>query len=138
MHEFRTRRKIEFADTDMAGIVHFARFMVFMETAEHEFLEAIGTNVSIESDGKQLGWPRVQVACQYSSPARFGDCLDIHLRVVRKGVTSMTYGFTFERDGTLIATGEVRTVCCELGADGKLCSIPIPAAIADKIEEVPQ
>ena len=41
MHTFRTRRRVEFVDTDMGGIVHFSRFFVFMETAEHEFLEAL-------------------------------------------------------------------------------------------------
>ena len=25
-HEYHTKRRIEFSDTDMAGIVHFARF----------------------------------------------------------------------------------------------------------------
>ncbi|MEM9599354.1 MAG: acyl-CoA thioesterase, partial [Acidobacteriota bacterium] len=38
MHELQTRRRIEFADTDMARIVHFSRFFDFMEAAEHEFL----------------------------------------------------------------------------------------------------
>ena len=31
---FRTTRRVEFADTDMAGIVHFANFFRFMEAAE--------------------------------------------------------------------------------------------------------
>jgi acyl-CoA thioester hydrolase len=35
--EFHATRRIEFPDTDMAGIVHFSRFFVFMEAAEHEF-----------------------------------------------------------------------------------------------------
>ena len=42
MYELHTTRRIEFADTDMAGLVHFARFFVFMETAEHAFLRAAG------------------------------------------------------------------------------------------------
>ena len=52
MHEFRTRRRIEFSDTDMGGIAHFSRFFVFMETAEHEFLNAIGTSVHVMVDGR--------------------------------------------------------------------------------------
>ena len=69
MHEFRTRRKIEFADTDMEGIVHFSRFMIFMETAEHEFLEAIGTRVALKVGDQRYGWPRVSASCEYSAPA---------------------------------------------------------------------
>ena len=89
MHEFHSRRRIEFVDTDMVGIVHFARFFIFMETTEHQFLEALGTNVYLERDGQVIGWPRVSATCEYLSPARFGDWLDIHLKVVRKGTSSM-------------------------------------------------
>ena len=37
---FRVQRRIEFCDTDMAGIVHFANFFRFMESAEVEFLRS--------------------------------------------------------------------------------------------------
>lgn len=133
MHEFHTRRKVEFADTDMEGIVHFSRFMVYMETAEHEFLEALGTRVAVSLGDRKIGWPRVAVSCNYKSPARFGDILDIHLRVKRKGHKSMTYGFEFTRDGLPLASGEVTSVCCELGQ--QMRAIPIPAFIADQIEQ---
>ena len=59
LSSFTTRRRIEFADTDMGGIVHFARYLVFMETVEHEFLEKLGTCVVSEFDGKRILWPRV-------------------------------------------------------------------------------
>ena len=58
--EFHTKRKIEFSDTDLAGIVHFARFFVFMETAEHEFLNSLGTSVSTKIDGNEIGWPNAK------------------------------------------------------------------------------
>ena len=139
MHEFTTRRKVEFADTDMAGIVHFARYAVFMETAEHEFLDALGTSVHLEIDGMKIGWPRVRVALEYKNPARFGDVLEINLRVLRKGRTSMTYGFRFARDGgEEVATGEATSVCCAVGDNGKLRAIPIPGLIADRVEEAPR
>ncbi len=136
MHEFHTTRKIEFADTDMGGIVHFSRFFIFMETAEHEFLTALGTSVDLELDGRRIGWPRVAAACTYKSPARYGDVLQIRLRVVRKGRKSMTYGFEFRRDGTEIATGEVSSVCCELQPEVR--AIAIPESIAARIEEAPE
>ena len=40
--EFRTRRFVEFADTDMAGMVHFAHYFRYMESAEHEFFRSQG------------------------------------------------------------------------------------------------
>ena len=138
MHEFHTQRKVEFVDTDMAGIVHFSRYLIFIETAEHQFLEAIGSCVRLERGDESLGWPRVSVACEYKSPARFGDELDIRLRVVRKGTRSMTYGFRISVGDREVATAEVTAICCLHGKNGAgLRSIPIPPEIADRIEEAP-
>jgi len=138
MYEFTTRRKIEFADTDQGGIVHFSRYFIFMETAEHEFLEAIGTSVDLTlDDGRHVGWPRVSARCEYKSPARFGDTLDIRVSVVRKGTKSMTYRIQFSVDGREIAQGRVSSVCCELTPGREVKAIPIPDFVAARIEEAP-
>lgn len=136
-YEFYTQRRIEFADTDMAGIVHFARFFIFMETAEHEFLRSLGTSVSTKIGDMQIGWPRLAASCEYLSPAKFEELLDIHLTVAKKGVKSMTYRFEFLREKHLIARGQVSTACCVLAPDGKLQAIPIPDFIARQIQEAP-
>jgi 4-hydroxybenzoyl-CoA thioesterase/acyl-CoA thioester hydrolase len=139
MHEYRTRRRIEFADTDMGGIVHFARYLVFMETAEHEFLRELGTSVDVVlEDGRHVGWPRVAVSCEYRSPARFGDVLDIRVRVLRKGRKSLTYGIDFEVEGREVARGQVTAVCCELSPGRPIRSIPIPDGLVERVEEAPR
>ena len=136
MHsEFHTTRRVEFSDTDMAGIVHFSRFFVFMEAAEHAFLRALGTSVSTEWDGNKIGWPRLEATCTYLSPAVFEDVLDIHLKVIRKGTKSLTYRFDFFREETAIARGELSTVCCICNPGEKIRSIPIPDFIADQIAD---
>ncbi|MDZ7362200.1 MAG: acyl-CoA thioesterase [candidate division KSB1 bacterium] len=137
-YEFHTRRRIEFADTDMAGIVHFARFFIFMETAEHEFLRSLGTSVATRLDNMQLGWPRLAASCEYLSPAKFEEVLDIRVSVARKGNKSMTYHFEFRRGEVLIARGQMISACCLVGAEGKLNAIPIPDFIADQIQEAPK
>ena len=136
MHsEFHTTRRVAFSDTDMAGIVHFSRFFVFMEAAEHAFLRALGTSVSTEWDGNKIGWPRLEATCTYLSPAVFEDVLDIHLRVIRKGTKSLTYRFDFFCGETAIARGELSTVCCICNPGEKIRSIPIPDFIADQIAD---
>lgn len=137
MHEYQTRRRIEFGDTDMSGIAHFARFLIFMETAEHEFLEQIGTCVVSEQNGKRVLWPHVAVSCEYRNPVRFGDVLDIHFQVMRKGRKSLTYRCRFELDGLEIAVGQVTVVCCEMEQGEPVRSIPIPPHIAERIDEAP-
>lgn len=142
MHAFQTQRRIEFADTDMAGIVHFSRFFIFMETAEHEFQRALGSTVHFEHEGQHIGWPRVSVSCDYRSPARLGDVLDIDVRVLRKGRRALTYGFRFSCDGRAVAEGRISCICCVLGTPfpkegSSLKPIPIPSFLADQIEEAP-
>ena len=131
--EYQTKRKIEFVDTDMAGIVHFTRFFVFMETAEHEFLRRLGTSVATEWNGNKIGWPRLAASCEYLNPLRFEDEVDIHLRVTKKGTKSLTYQFHFTHQGIDIARGEITAVCCITNPGEKLRAIPIPDFIADQI-----
>jgi acyl-CoA thioester hydrolase len=133
--EFITRRRIEFADVDQAGFVHFAKFLVFMETAEHEFLRSLGTSVHTTWDGKEIGWPRLKASCEYLTPAGFEDELQIRVTVLRKGKKSMTYRFEFTRDDEKIAQGEMTSACCVLNAEGKMKAIEIPAWLADQIKE---
>jgi len=134
MTEFTTRRRVEFADTDQGGIMHFSRYFVFMETAEHLFLESLGTSVALELDGHRIGWPRVSATCDYRRPARFGETIEIRVRVRRKGEKSVTYDFTFTRGGEELATGQMVSVCCVLDAPEGLRAIPIPEAVARRLD----
>ena len=135
MHELRTRRRVEFSDTDMGGICHFSRFLVFMEIAEHEFLNALGTSVHVEVDGKKIGWPRVSVSCEFHAPARFGETVEIHVQVARKGAKSLTFRHTLTRGDILLAKGTMTSVCCILNDPSGVKAIPIPEEVAEKIEE---
>ncbi|MGD2115474.1 MAG: thioesterase family protein [Acidobacteriota bacterium] len=126
------RRRIEFADTDMAGIAHFARFFVFMETAEHRFREELGFPVALEGeDGGPIGWPRVSATCDYRRPARFGDELEIRTRIVEMGRSALTFAFTFSLEGRVMAEGRLTSVCCRL--EPEVRAVPIPAELAARI-----
>ena len=130
---FTTTRRVEFADTDVSGLVHFSRFFVFMETAEHLFLNSLGANVHMDYEGHEIGWPRVKATCEYLSPIGFGDVVEIHVSVSRKGTKSMTYAFDFRKGETQVARGEITAVCCVLGEPGGPRAIEIPPLIADQV-----
>ena len=133
---FQTTRRVAFSDTDLAGIVHFSRFFIYMESVEHEFLRSIGTSVVTEYKGDRIGWPRLSASCDYKAPAFFEDELEIFLRIERKGSKSLTYGFTFVKDDVTIATGQVGVVCCVCNPGEKMRAIPIPEAIDKQLQEV--
>jgi len=135
MSLFRTTRRIEFGDTDMAGIVHFANFFRFMEAAECEFLRSRGLSVKMDWQGQAIGFPRVSASCDYVKPARFEEVLDVAVRIDRIGKKSVTYAFEFARGGELIANGKVTSVCCRVLHDNQIEGIEIPAGYRTRLQE---
>lgn len=110
-----TRRRVEFRDTDAAGIVHFSAFFFWMESAEHELLRAADVRVVDREQGDvEVSWPRVAASCDYASAVRFGDEIDIAVSVDEIGRSSVTYGFRFSHDGRVVATGRIVAVRCRM------------------------
>jgi YbgC/YbaW family acyl-CoA thioester hydrolase len=130
--EFSITRRVQFAETDMAGIMHFANYFRLMEEVEHGFLRSLGLSVSMQFEGMHVGWPRVSAGCDYFGPVRFEDEIALRLRVIRVGDKSFSYEVDFEVAGKRVALGKTTSVCCILEAGG-MRSIPIPAAIREKL-----
>jgi len=128
---------VEFSDTDMAGIVHFANFFRFMEAAEHAYLRACDLSVFLDWQGERLTFPRVSATCDYRRPARFQDVLDITVRINQVGRTSVRYAFTFHRGDELIAEGQITTVLCRIEADHRLTPFEIPDALRARLARGP-
>lgn len=132
---FRTTRRVEFSDTDMAGIVHFASFFRFMEGAEHEFLRSVGLSVVLSWEGMALSFPRVSASCDFLKPIRFEDVVEIEVRLERVGTKSLTYGFTFRLADQEVARGRISCVCCRIDpAVHQIESIEIPAGIRARLQ----
>ena len=134
--EFKMTRRIEFAETDMAGIVHFANYFRMMEETEHAFFRSLGFSVHEEFDGRTIGWPRVSASCDFSGPLRFEEEVEIHLIVSEVRTRSIRYQFVFRRlpDGLEVARGAVATVCSTVDRlTGKLAAMPIPERIRERL-----
>jgi acyl-CoA thioester hydrolase len=136
---FCYRRLVEFADTDLAGIMHFSNFFRFVECAEHAFFRSLGFQVHTSNGDAQQGWPRIEVSCKYFKPARFEQTLEICLRVDEIRTSTLRYSYwIFSHDEparTLLATGSFSIIHVEL--DPKAHAIrkaPIPAALRARLE----
>ncbi len=130
---FHTTRRVEFRDTDAAGIIHFSAFFFYMESAEHELLRHLGLSVLTADSQGAISWPRVSVTCDFTSAVRFEDMLDIEVRIARLGERSITYEFAFSCAGRAVAKGKTVAVCCRFPPGAAPQSIPIPADIAAKL-----
>jgi len=70
--EYRLRRRVQFYETDAAGIVHFSWFFRYMEEAEHALWREAG--LSIAPVVADVGWPRV--AASFGRAMRVGYVAD--------------------------------------------------------------
>jgi 4-hydroxybenzoyl-CoA thioesterase/acyl-CoA thioester hydrolase len=134
LNTFTTSRRVEFRDTDTAGIVHFSNFFLYMEQAEHAFLRSIGLGVICEIEGQTISWPRVNAECNYQNAIRFEEIIDVHVSVKQIGTKSVSYGFQFFRGETPVATGSVTVVCCLFEHGKPPESVMIPQKFVTAIE----
>lgn len=131
---FSIQRVVQFAETDMAGIAHFTNYFRWMEEVEHAFFRSAGLSVVMTHDntGAEIGWPRVNVACEYFSPLKFEDEIELCLRVVKIGGKSLSYEVDFLKDGKPAALGKATSVCCKQTAEG-MKAIEIPPDIRKRL-----
>lgn len=135
MAAFRTTRRVEFVDTDMAGIAHFSNFFRWMEEVEQEFLRSLGLSVTMKRPGQgRLGFPRVAAQCDFIRPVRFEDEIECLLSVERLGEKAVTWGHEFRVNGQVAAKGKITACCCEHTAEG-LRGVPIPDDVRAKLTE---
>ncbi len=137
---FSSQRRVEFCETDAAGIAHFSSLIIYMEQAEHGLLRFLGLSVAAkysgvsQSDAQMLSWPRVKVECDFLSPAKFEEVLSLQTTIASLGTKSVTYQHRLSIGGTLVATGKMTSVSCSL-LNGSLTSIRIPPHIRERLIE---
>ncbi len=125
---------IEFADTDAAGICHFANYLRFMERVEHAFWRSLGLSVVVMEGDKHISFPRVKAECEYRAPAHFEESLDAALRLERMGAKSLTFAIDFTRERKPIASGRMVCVCCHMVRGGPITSMEIPDHIRRQLD----
>ena len=131
---FSIKRRVQFAETDMAGIVHFANYFRWMEEVEHAFFRSLGLSIAMTHEGVKLGWPRVNVGCEFFSPLRFEDEAELRLRLTKVGGKSLSYEVDFLLDGTSTALGKSTSVCCVHTTKG-MKAVEIPADIRARLTQ---
>jgi len=117
----------QFADTDAAGIVHFAKILCFVEEAEHQVLHTLGYAIN-PVDPACLQWPRVACTAEYLRPLKAFEALTVHLTVKRLGKTSLTWHWEIHGQNNTLARGELKTVCCQI-VNNRIEPGPIPEAL---------
>jgi 4-hydroxybenzoyl-CoA thioesterase/acyl-CoA thioester hydrolase len=130
-------RRVEFCETDAAGIAHFSALLQYAEQAEHALLRSLGftvlASISAHSKSSAISWPRVRIESDFLGAARFEDELIIEVRLARLGNKSITYNFVIRRNEEALAKISFTNVCVQIDDAKNMESIPIPAELRARL-----
>jgi len=109
--------KVCFGDIDNAGIVYYPRFMHYFHLAMEEFFSSeLGIDYAEVLHKRNLSLPTVHLQADFRRRLRYGDQINIEVKVVDIGRTSITWGYEGYRVrdvGEIAVEGQNVTVCVE-------------------------
>ena len=97
---FRSQLKIRFGDIDRAGIVYYPRFMHYFHVALEEFFaNELGIEYHKVVEKHRIGLPTVHLESDFSRPFSYGDKIEVEVRVLKIGQSSITFGYRVFKEG---------------------------------------
>ncbi len=115
-------RAANYYETDKMGIVHHSNHIRYFEEARIYFMKNIGCDVAqMELEGIII--PNVDAYAKYFTPIRFGDEVEIEVKLAKFTGTVMEYTYTarLKESGKVAATGH--TQHCFVGPDFRPMSL---------------
>ncbi len=123
-------RTVRFGDTDAAGVMHFARLLVWCHEAYEESLERFGIAVAsifpTPTAAPTVALPIVHCRADFRRPLVCGDPLTIQLEPRRIEPSSFAVTYTFRSAGEPVARGLTRHLA--IAAETRQ-RCPLPAAL---------
>jgi acyl-CoA thioester hydrolase len=130
--DVRLQRRVQFSETDAAGIVHFSVFFRYFEDAEHALWREAG--LSIHAAESAIGWPRVAASCEYRRPLKFEQVFEVSVRIGEMTKRTIAYVGEITSNGERIATGTWKIACVNKLPDGSMKSADIPADVVTRLK----
>ena len=89
---FTTRRRVLWGDCDPAGVIYTPQvFHYTIEAIEEWLLATLGFNWMELQKKFSLDTPSIKITCEFITPLKAGDFVDIKLLVKKLGNTSIEY-----------------------------------------------
>ena len=124
--------RVRYAETDAQGIVFFAHYLTYFDTAINEYLRDLPHNYIEHVKQTGTDFHVVKVTVEFFAPSHFDDEIEVYVRTGRIGRTSLTFFIEiFPKNGeTTLVKGEVVWV----NTDQKTHkSVPLPEALVVKL-----
>lgn len=127
--EFRHRIRVRFNECDPQGHVFNANYLAYFDLCLTELWRDLGGYAAMVGDGVDMVVAEANV--RYLASLGFDDEIDLVLRSVKLGNTSMTSELAIERGTTVVAEGTLRHVYVDNAARS---TAPIPEAVRAGLE----
>jgi len=118
-HEIR----VIFGDTDQMGVVYYANYLRYFESARAAYWRALGRSYK-DLEGWGVALPVVEAHCAYKRPAMYEDLLEIDVEVGEVRGASLRFVYQVFRGVEVLAEGFTRHAV--IGPDGRPRAIPAP------------
>lgn len=107
MIELRQKIVVEWSHCDPAQIIFNPNYYIWMDQGTHHLLRLAGFDyrAAVKTTGFR-GCPLVASKCDFHSPARFWDVLELRSQISKLGTRSFTVSHEFHLPGGLAASGQ--------------------------------
>lgn len=110
--------KVKYYETDKMAIVHHSNYIRWMESARMDLFEQMGFPFSVLEEMGAVS-PVVSVSCEYKTPTRFDDRIEISVEAEKFNGVRLYLKYTVynAETGDIAATGQ--SVHCFVDESGK-------------------
>jgi len=126
--------RVNWGDTDKAGIVYYPNFFKWFDIAGHQFFRDCGLPPGELEEKYNVIVPLIDAQCTFNNPILYDDIIAIHTEVDRLTNRTIKLRHTIAREDTTMAEGhEIRGWVKQNGEDIK--TVPIPEDVRKILEE---
>ncbi|MCB1111326.1 MAG: acyl-CoA thioesterase [Chlamydiales bacterium] len=124
--------KVRMHDTDMAGILYFARQFRFVHDALEDMVEEQGLPFDYLFHESDYVFVIVHCEADYYAHLRVGDALEVHISLERVGNTSFTMFYQIFKEADQSLVGTAKTVHVTLDSKTRQ-KVSIPDILREKL-----
>lgn len=126
--------RVNWGDTDKAGIVYYPNYFKWFDIAGHQFFRSIGLSPALLEKERGVILPLMDVQCTFVKPLNYDDVLTIKTEVseIHNKVLKLNHEIYCGSDKTCYGH-EVRGWVKNIDGDYK--AVPIPKDVVAKLKE---
>ena len=110
-----------FGDTDQMGVVYYANYLRFFESARAAYWRGLGKSYK-DLEEAQIALPVIEAHCAYKKPAHYEDLLEVDVEVGELRAASLRFVYVIRRGVEVLAEGSTRHAV--IGPTGRPRALP--------------